>query len=71
MAGKVCPKCEKNTFFITSGENRKCSNPECGCKMTVPPHEHKGGRGEKCSNCRKFTVFKNVCSNPNCGARYS
>lgn len=66
MAGKICPKCGKATFFETS-TGRKCS--QCGATMTVPPNGGKGGQGKKCSNCGKTTVFGNKCTN--CGATYS
>ena len=36
--------------------------------MQVPANEGKGGKGKKCLNCGKFTVFANICSY--CGARY-
>lgn len=65
MAGKLCPKCGKFTFFeSTSG--RKCS--KCGFTMTVPANSGKGGRGTKCANCGKLTVFDNKCRS--CGATF-
>ena len=65
MAGKLCPRCGKYTFFeSTSG--RKCS--KCGYTMTLPANEGKGGRVQKCSNCNKLTVFNGKCRN--CGAQY-
>lgn len=65
MAGKLCPNCNKYTFFeINIG--RECS--KCGYKMILPVNNGKGGRGQKCSNCSKLTVFNNKCSN--CGAQY-
>lgn len=65
MAGKMCPKCGKYTFFEnTSG--RKCS--KCGYTMILPANNGKGGRGQKCSNCNKLTVFDGKCRN--CGAQY-
>ena len=66
MAGMQCPKCKKLTFFKTTGDSRKCSN--CGDEMNVPPNGGKGGRGKKCLNCGKMTVFKNKCET--CGAEY-
>ena len=66
MAGKLCPNCNELTFFKTTGENRKCS--KCGYEMIVPPNAGKGGRGKKCANCGKLTVFNNKCSN--CGAPF-
>lgn len=66
MAGQVCPKCNQQTFFTTS-YGRKCS--KCGYTMTLPPNNGKGGRGGKCNNCKKFTVFNCVCKS--CGAKYS
>ena len=66
MAGKMCPKCGKATFFETAF-GRECS--KCGAKMIISPNSGKGGQGKKCSNCGKTTVFNNKCSN--CGASYS
>ncbi len=65
MAGKLCPKCGKFTFFENS-VGRKCS--KCGFTMIVPANEGKGGKGTKCSNCNKMTVFDNKCRS--CGAIY-
>lgn len=69
MAGKLCPKCGKFTFFETT-TGRKCS--KCGYTMIVPALNNDGsrtgGKGTKCSNCGKFTVFNNKCTN--CGAQY-
>jgi len=65
LAGKMCPKCGKLTFFETL-DGRKCS--KCGYTMTVPPNNGQGGKGKRCSNCSKFTVFNNKCSS--CGATY-
>lgn len=66
MAGKLCPKCSELTFFITTGLNRKCS--KCGYEMIIPAKVGKGGRGKKCSNCGRLTVFDNECSS--CHAIY-
>lgn len=66
MAGKPCPNCNELTFFKSSGENRRCS--KCGCEMIVPPNAGKGGRGKKCMNCGKMTVFNNTCNS--CGAMF-
>lgn len=65
MAGKLCPKCGKQTFFVSSF-GRKCT--KCGYTMILPANEGKGGRGQKCSNCGKLTVFNSKCRN--CGAIY-
>lgn len=65
MAGQVCPKCRKKTFFQT-GTGRKCTN--CGFEMKVPPNGGKGGPGQRCSNCGRLTVFNGKCSH--CGATY-
>lgn len=67
MAGKVCPNCHEETFFLTTGKDRKCS--KCGYEMRVPPNFGKGGRGKKCANCGSYTVFANKCRT--CGAEYS
>lgn len=65
MAGKLCPNCNRFTFFETQ-TGRKCS--KCGYTMTLPANDGKGGPGKKCSNCGKLTVFNNKCRN--CGAQY-
>ncbi len=65
MAGKLCPNCNKLTFFETN-TGRKCS--KCGYEMNLPINSGKGGKGTKCSNCGKFTVFNNKCTE--CGASY-
>ena len=36
--------------------------------MTVPANSGKGGRGTKCANCGKLTVFDNKCRS--CGATF-
>ena len=61
---KICPECK--TTLISSSGTYICK--KCGYKMQVPANEGKGGKGKKCLNCGKYTVFDNVCSN--CGARY-
>lgn len=66
MAGMMCPKCGKATFFKTP-TGRKCT--KCGFEMVIPVNEGKGGRGKKCPNCGKMTVFGNKCST--CGATFS
>lgn len=66
MAGKVCPNCGKFTFFLTN-TGRACTN--CKFKMEVPVNDGKGGKGTRCSNCGKHTVFNNKCTK--CGATYS
>jgi len=71
MAGKLCPECGNLTFF-ESKTGRLCSR--CGYTMTLPINESKGGKGRRCSNCGKSTVFEQTvqgnskCSN--CGATY-
>lgn len=66
MAGKMCPKCGKATFFETP-TGRECS--KCGASMKNPANSGKGGMGRKCSNCGKSTVFNNKCTS--CGATYN
>ena len=61
MAGKVCPNCKKRTFYLTTGNDRKCSS--CGYEMILPRNKGVGGKGKRCSNCGKYTVFNNVCVN--------
>ena len=65
MAGKLCPECNQFTFFSTA-TGRKCT--KCGYEMILPVNDGKGGKGFKCSNCNKFTVFNGKCKN--CGAIY-
>lgn len=65
MAGKICPKCSKQTFYETN-TGRECT--QCGCKMTLPVANGKGGRGRRCANCNKMTVHNDKCSS--CGAKY-
>ena len=65
MAGKMCPRCGEYTFFYNTN-GRECS--KCGYKMIVPPNEGQGGKGQKCSNCGKQTVFNGKCKS--CGAKY-
>lgn len=66
MSGKVCPNCNKKTFFITL-VGRTCT--KCGYTMKILPNGGQGGKGRKCSNCNKYTVFNNKCRT--CGAEYS
>lgn len=65
MAGKVCPNCGNATFFLTP-RGRKCS--KCNYVMTLPANDGKGGRGQRCSNCGRLTVFNGKCRN--CSAAY-
>lgn len=65
MPGRKCPKCGQATFFVNA-RTGECKS--CGYKMQIPPNEGKGGKGKKCTNCGRFTVFNDICSN--CGARY-
>ena len=66
MAGKMCPRCGQYTFF-SKPDGRVCT--KCGYKMVVPPKEAPGGgKGRKCPNCNKFTVFNNKCRS--CGAMF-
>ena len=67
MAGQICPKCKKATFFKNS-TGRECS--KCGFTMVIPANSGKGGKGSLCPNCLKFTVFNGVCRNPKCGAKF-
>lgn len=60
---KKCPKCGKNTFKKTV-TGRQCT--QCGQIMEDLPLGSE--RGQKCSNCGKFTVFGNKCRN--CGVVY-
>ena len=65
MAGKICPKCGEYTFF-EKNNGRECS--KCSYTMIVPPNQGKGGKGQKCCNCGKQTVFNDKCQS--CGAKY-
>lgn len=67
MPGMKCPKCGENTFFETP-TGRKCSNKKCGFQMINRPNDGKGGKGKKCYNCGKNTVFNGKCTN--CGSVY-
>ncbi|MBQ8693853.1 MAG: hypothetical protein IJ576_08655 [Synergistaceae bacterium] len=66
MAGAKCPQCGSLTFF-KSATGGKCT--QCGYTMTNPANDGRGGKGQKCLNCGKFTVFNGKCRN--CGASYS
>jgi len=66
MAGKTCPKCGEQTFFLTP-TGRECSR--CKHVMTLPANDGKGGQGKRCSNCNENKVFNGVCRG--CGAKYS
>lgn len=65
MAGKFCPGCGEQTFFL-SPKGRKCSR--CGMEAIVPPHGGKGGRGTQCSICGEFKVRDGKCTG--CGTTY-
>ena len=65
MAGKLCPKCGQQTFFITN-TGRKCS--KCAYEMILPANNGKGGKGTKCANCGELKVFNGGCRG--CGAKY-
>ena len=68
MAGRLSPNCKELTFYITTGENRKCT--KCGWEMIVPIKSK--GRGEKCSNCGRLTVQNQngKLSCTSCGAKF-
>lgn len=65
MPVNKCPKCGALTFH-NSLRGRECST--CGYKMNLMVANGKGGKGNRCSNCGKFTVFNNKCTS--CGATY-
>lgn len=65
MAGKMCPHCGKLTFFETP-QGRECT--KCGFEMILPSNSGKGGKGKKCANCGKYTIFNEKCTS--CGAQY-
>lgn len=66
MAGAICPHCGKPNFFTLGGVS-KCT--ACGCMMTIPPLNGQGGKGQKCPNCKRYTVFKDRCFT--CGATFT
>lgn len=63
MAGKICPKCGRQTFW-NKGAKMECSN--CGYVVIIPPNGGMGGKGQKCPVCGKFTWFNGKCNS--CGA---
>lgn len=65
MAGKMCPGCSEFTFFETP-TGRLCS--KCGYEMKIPVNNGKGGKGQKCSNCGRYTVFDGTCNS--CNAKF-
>ena len=69
MAGSVCPDCKKRTLF-QSPRGLRCSNPECNLEIVVPVNGGKGGKGQYCPVCRRYTVFSNKSVNPDCGAKF-
>ena len=67
MAGAKCPFCGKLTFFRNKKGGRTCS--KCNGTMIIPANAGKGGKGNYCNNCHRYTVQRdNKCTN--CGARY-
>lgn len=60
-----CPNCKKQTLF-RKGFKLVCSNPNCRYTITVPVNDGKGGKGNKCPVCGRFTWFNGRCSS--CGA---
>ena len=63
MAGKMCMKCGKQTLW-NKGNKLVCSN--CDFTVNLPSNDGKGGKGQKCPSCGKFTWFNNRCNS--CGA---
>ena len=63
MPGMACPRCSELTFY-RKGNKRICS--KCGYTVTESPNEGKGGKGQRCPMCGKFTWFKGKCNA--CGA---
>ena len=64
MAGKICPKCEQKTLW-NHGNKLKCS--KCDYTIIIPPNQGKGGKGQKCPVCGKYTWFDKQCNS--CGAK--
>ena len=64
MAGKMCPKCGKQTLW-DKGAKLECSS--CGYKVMVPSNGGMGGKGQKCPVCGKYTWFRGKCNS--CGAK--
>ena len=65
MAGKMCPKCGRQTLW-NKGGRLECSNPECGYKVFIPANQGMGGKGKKCPVCGKFPWFQGKCTS--CGS---
>ena len=67
MAGSRCPSCKQLTFFTTP-TGKECS--KCGYKATTPAKaDGTGGKGQRCSICKRFTVFDGKCRK--CGTKYT
>lgn len=65
MPGKVCPVCKHKTIRETP-TGAKCNHPGCPFVMKVPSPAP--GKGTRCLNCGKYTVYDNKCRN--CGAKF-
>lgn len=63
MAGKMCPKCGRQTLW-DKGNKFECS--KCGYTIIIPVNNGMGGKGKKCPVCGKFTWFDGKCRS--CGA---
>lgn len=65
MPGKLCPKCGSRKLWEKNDGNYECSN--CGYRLQVPVNGGKGGKGQRCPICKRYTFFDGKCRN--CGAR--
>lgn len=70
MAGYTCPNpvCGRRTLYATTGHKKVCS--ACGTEVVQPPNAGKGGRGDYCVNCQRYTIFNGKCTLSTCGTVY-
>ena len=66
MAGRQCPKCGNLTMW-QKGNELRCSRDECGYKLHIPSNLGKGGKGQRCPLCNRYTFFNGRCHNKSCG----
>ena len=64
MPGKRCAKCGNATVF-TRGNKAVCSS--CGAEYTLPSNSGRGGKGQRCPFCGRYTWFDGRCNA--CGAK--
>lgn len=70
MPGYTCPNpaCGKRTLHAITGHKKVCS--ACGTEVLQPPNDGKGGKGEYCVNCKRYTIFNGKCTVSTCGTTY-